>query len=278
MEDSYRKNGQGLQLRYRSWHVDEPVAVIALMHGQGEHIGRYDHVAAYFNERKVAVYGFDHQGHGKSDGKRGHTPNLQVLLDDIAAHVIDVREQWPQTPLFVYAHSMGGMLSLNTALHGMLDGADVRGLIATGPWIRLAFEAPPIKVLAGKLLRHVVPSLSLPTGLAAHFVSSDPEEVRKYQQDPLVHGVVSASAGISLMEGASFLDTFTGEVPFPMLIMHGTDDKLTSQPASEAFSERLTGDVTYRAWEGLYHELHNEPDQDAVLKVIWEWMALRITN
>jgi alpha-beta hydrolase superfamily lysophospholipase len=272
MQDTYRRNPQGLNLRYRSWPLAQPRAVLGLIHGQGEHIGRYDHLAAYMNQHGIAVYGFDHQGHGKSDGKRGHAPSLDSYLMDVEQHVQYLRNEWSNTPLFVYAHSMGGNLALNTALRGMLDGLEIHGMIATAPWIRLAFEPSFMKVIAGKLLKTVIPGLSLPTGLAAQFISRDSTVVEKYKQDPLVHGMVSASAGIALMEGAAWLDKYAGKVPFPLLIMHGTSDKLTSQPASEQFSSRLAGDITYQAWPGLYHEIHNEPEQMEVFDFSLDWL------
>jgi alpha-beta hydrolase superfamily lysophospholipase len=274
--ETYQKNAKGLQLYKRSWPIDQPQAVMALFHGQGEHIGRYDHVAAWFNAQGIAVFGMDHQGHGKSDGSRGHAANLQVLLDDIQAHVTELRAAYPDTPLFVYAHSMGGQLLLNTALRGMLDNLNVRGLITTGPWIRLAFEAPAIKILAGKLLKSILPGLTMPTGLTAKYVSRDPAEVQKYLNDPLNHGKVSAAGGMALLEGADYLNKYRGNIPFPMLIMHGTADKLTSQPASKEFADRLVGDVTYRAWDGLYHEIHNEKERELVFQAVLEWININV--
>jgi alpha-beta hydrolase superfamily lysophospholipase len=242
MQETYQKNAQGLQLYFRSWPVEQPRA------------------------------GMDHQGHGKSDGSRGHAANLEVLLDDVQAHVAQVRALHPDTPMFVYAHSMGGQLLLNTALRGMLNDFQIRGLITTGPWIRLAFEAPAIKVFVGKLLKNILPGLTMPTGLTAGFVSSDAAEVEKYKKDPLNHGKVSAAGGMALLEGAEYLNVFQGNVPFPMLIMHGAADRLTSQPASKEFADRLSGDVTYKAWDGLYHEIHNEKERGLVFQDILAWM------
>jgi alpha-beta hydrolase superfamily lysophospholipase len=275
MIETYRKNAEGIQLYYRSWPVAQPKAVIAMIHGQGDHIKRYDHVAKWMNDRGMAVYGFDQQGHGRSDGPRGHAASLEVLLNDIVAHVTQVQTEFPNTPVFVYAHSMGGQLALNCALKDMFQGK-IAGMVATSPWVKLAFEPAFLKVVIGKLLRSILPGLTLPTGLASTAISRDKDVVDAYNNDPLVHGKVSASAGISLMEGAAFLDTFAGKVPFPMLILHGTADKLTSMPASKALASRLTGAVTYQAYEGFYHETHNEPEKEQVLGFISDWLKKHI--
>lgn len=279
MQTSTRTNAEGLQLFVAHWPVEKPRAVIALVHGQGEHIGRYQHLATWFGQRDIAIVGFDHQGHGRSEGKRGHAKNLDVLLDDIGQHLEATRAMYPGVPLFLYGHSMGGGLALNyvTRRHPTLDG-----LICTGPWIRLAFEAPAIKILAGKILRRFMPALTLPTGLAAHFISHDEAVVKAYQTDPLVHGQVSAAAGIALLEASEWLDQWAGVLSMPTLLHHGGGDKITSAPATRAFAARAQGDVTYQEWPGLYHEIHNEKEQAQVFAHTLAWMEekveLRIEN
>jgi alpha-beta hydrolase superfamily lysophospholipase len=270
------KEGNEQQIYTRSWPLENPRIAIALVHGQGEHIGRYDHLAAWFNAKGVAVYGYDQQGHGKSGGKRGHATDLDSMITDYAAHVQRVRAMHPDIPVFGYAHSMGGQIALNAALKGHLAPYQISGLVATSPWVRLAFEAPAIKIFVGKLLKSILPGFTLPTGLAAGFVSRDPEVVKRYINDPLNHGKVSAAGGMALLEGADYLNTYQGAVPFPILIMHGTADKLTSQKASEELAARLSGDVTYRAWAGFYHELHNEKEQNEVFEVALAWLEEKV--
>ena len=263
------KNAQGLDLFAAEWPVKKPVAVLALIHGQGEHIGRYKRLAEWYNQHGIAVIGYDHQGYGRSAGKRGHAKNLQVLLDDIGLLLDEARARYPGVPLFLYGHSMGGGLALNYVAR---RNPEIAGLIATGPWIRLAFEAPGVKVIAGKILRKFMPTLSLPTGLAAHFLSHDSAVVKAYQEDPLVHDQLSAGAGISLMEGAEWLNRFSGAFSIPVLLMHGGDDKITSPAATRDFSGRVKGDVSHREWPGLYHEIHQEKEQEEVFAHTLDWM------
>ena len=266
MQELYWKNAADLQIHSLHWDCPSPRAVIALIHGQGEHIGRYHHLARFFNEANIAVWGYDQQGFGKSEGKRGHAPNLDAYLDDIGLLLDKVAESYPGLPVILYGHSMGGNVALNYAFRR--KDQRLIGLIATGPWIRLAFEPPAIKVWAGKLLRRIAPRLSLPTALNTQMISRDPLVVDTYNNDPLVHDRVSAAAGISLIEGAAWLDCYAGPVPCRTLLMHGGADGITFAPATKALSERLTGDVTYKEWSGLYHEIHNEPEQSKVFSFI----------
>jgi alpha-beta hydrolase superfamily lysophospholipase len=273
MKNLQWKNAEGLQLHAQHWPVDDPQAVIALVHGQGEHFGRYQHLAQWYNTHDVAVLGFDQQGYGRSEGQRGHAKDAEVLLDDIGLLLEKARELYPKTPLFLYGHSMGGNLTLNYVLRRT---PALQGLIATSPWIRLAFEAPALKVMAGRLLRKFMPTLSLPTGLAANFLSHNEAVVQAYKNDPLVHDKLSAAAGIALMEAADWLNRFGGVVTVPLLLLHGTGDKIISPAATKEFAGRVAGDVTHHEWPGLYHELHNEAEQFEVFEYTLAWMRRRL--
>ncbi len=270
MKGLHWKNAEGLTLFATEWPVEKPKAVIALLHGQGEHIGRYRPVAEWFNQHQIAVLGYDHQGYGRSEGNRGHAKNLEVLLDDIGLLLDKTRQQYPGTPLFLYGHSMGGGLALNYVTR---REPDLTGLIVTSPWIRLAFEAPVLKVLAGKLMRHILPKLALPTGLNPSSISRDEAVVQAYITDPLVHDKLSAAAGIALLEAGEWLDQWAGTFKIPVLLLHGGADQLTSAPATNAFAGRVKGDVTHREWPGLYHEIHNEPEQEEVFESMFEWIG-----
>lgn len=263
------KNAEGLRIHATHWPAPAPKAVLLLIHGQGEHIGRYDHLARWFNTHGIAALGYDHQGYGRSEGRRGHAKSLDVLLNDLDQALTETRRLYPGLPVFLYGHSMGGNIVLNFLFRRR---PDVAGVIATGPWVRLAFEAPAVKIIAGRLLRHLLPNLRLPNGLAVHFLSHDPGVVAAYQRDPLVHNLLSAGAGIALLEGANWLDRYAGETPVPLLLMHGGADKITSAPATRELAARLTGNVKHHEWPDLYHEIHNEPEKEAVFAYTLAWM------
>jgi alpha-beta hydrolase superfamily lysophospholipase len=270
LETSTWTNREGLALLARHWPAaGTPRGVLALVHGQGEHAGRYDHLARWYNARGLAVLGYDQQGYGESAGIRGHVRSYDALLDDVGLLLDEAHARYRGVPLFLYGHSMGGNIVLNYVLrrHPALHGA-----VATGPWIRLAFQPPWLKVTAGRLLARLRPSLTLPTNLAAEFLSHDKAVVDAYRRDPLVHDQVSTGAGIALLESATWLDRYEGGTALPLLLQHGGADRITSAPATAALAKRISGDVTYREWPGLYHEIHNEVEQEEVFAFTLAWL------
>lgn len=262
-------NKGGIRIFHRHWSLTNPIAVVCLVHGLGEHVGRYEHVADFFSTNNIATFGFDHQGHGKSGGKLGHALGLVSMMDDIQGLLDKAIEAYPQKPIFLYGHSMGGNLSLNFVLRRK---PKIAGLIATAPWIRL--PKPPSKLLVGfaKLMKHVLPKLTQPNGLDVNGLSKDLKVVEAYKKDPLVHDRISVLVGAELLEGAQYLDDYQGGSPCPTLLMHGLADPITSAVGTAAFAERNPQKMTWKAWPDLKHEIHNEPQQGEVLTYLVEWI------
>jgi acylglycerol lipase len=272
MKEQFWTNQTGTQIRSLHWPVEQPRAVIALIHGQGEHIGRYDHLAHWFNQSGVAVMGYDQQGFGKSGGPRGHAASIDAYLRDVDMLLQEVEKTYPDVPVFLYGHSMGGNVVLNYTLRRQTQG--LAGIIATGPWIRLAFTVPSWKLILGRLLRSILPTLTLRTELEVKNISSVQAVVDAYNADPLVHDKVSAAGGIALTDAAQWLNSYHGKTPTRVLLQHGTADKLTSMPANREFAARLEGDVTFREWDGFFHEIHNESAQKDVFQYTLGWMKV----
>lgn len=265
----------GIELFIRSWTPPQYKAIVALIHGFGEHSGRYQHVANFLNKHGYAVIALDLRGHGKSGSKRGHTPSNDTTYDDVELFIHHAKTTYGSAlPFFLYGHSMGGNFILNTLLRRNTEG--VTGAVATGPLISLAFKPKPIMLFLGKTLRSIAPTFSQPGGVQTQYLSHDPAVVQAYIDDPLVHGTITTAAGMNLLESSDFLNTYEGKMPVPTLMMHGTEDFLTYQPASEAFANRVKGDITYRKWEGLYHEIHNEPEKAQVLEEIVVWLDAHV--
>jgi alpha-beta hydrolase superfamily lysophospholipase len=265
----------GIELFIRSWIPPQYKAIIALVHGFGEHSGRYQHVADFLNQRGYAVVALDLRGHGKSGSKRGHSPSNDTTYDDVELFIRHAKTTCGETlPLFLYGHSMGGNFILNTILRRHTEG--VTGLVTTGPLVSLAFKPKPIMLFLGKTLRSIAPTFSQPGGVQTQYLSHDPAVVQAYIDDPLVHGTITTAAGMNLLESSEYLNTYEGTMPIPTLMMHGTEDFLTYQPASEAFANRVKGDITYRKWVGLYHEIHNEPEKMQVLEEIAVWLDAHV--
>jgi len=258
-----------LHIHAKEWQVDNPQAVVCIVHGLGEHLGRYEHVADFFTTNNISIWSFDRRGHGQSGGKRGFIPNYSAVLDEIAHILAEAKAKNPGIPIFLYGHSMGG----NFALKYTLDREPkLAGLVTSAPLILPGF--PPPKALLGlaRLLRSFYPAFTQPNGLKQEHLSRDKSVIEAYDDDPLVHDKISASLAVDSLDVGKWLDNYSGKISIPTLIMHGSDDQITSPEASAAFAKRVHGDVTYKSWEGLYHEIHNEPEQASVFQYTLEWI------
>ena len=264
------KSCDDLDLYARAWEPNrEPKASIMLVHGLGEHVVRYDHVAAALTEAGYAMLGFDLCGHGKSGGPRGHTTSYDALMDDIAAFSVQVDKRYPVLPKFLYGHSLGGNLVLNYALRRK---PDLRGVIATGPWLKLAFAPPASQVTLGRLMNGIAPGFTQHSKLNTNGLSHEQAVVSAYENDPLVHDKISARLFVEMYETGNWALEHAAEFPLPLLLMHGSADPITSAKASQEFAEKAGDKVTLKIWDGLYHEIHNEPEKAEVFKVMLDWL------
>ena len=260
-----------LSIHAQQWEpVGTPRAVILLVHGLGEHINRYDHWARRLNQKGYVVVGSDHRGHGKSDGKRGHIDRYELYLEEIDKLRDLIAKQYPQLPVVLYGHSLGGNIALNYVLDR--GGEGIAKVVVTSPYIRTPQPEPAIKLQVGKLLRMIAPKFTLPNDLPADKVATDPEIVQRYQTDPLVHDRISAAGGLAIVEAARRLDNFNGTFPVPLLLMHAGDDHLTGTTGTIAFKERVDGAVDLKIWEGMYHEIHNDLRRGEVFDFLIEWL------
>ncbi len=263
------KSRDGLELSACCWKPENPKAVVVLIHGHGEHTQRYLHVANAFTQAGYALQSFDLRGHGQSAGQRGHTPNYDSLMGDIADFIVDAQKRFSGLPVFLYGHSMGGNQVINYSLR---SPQELKGVIATGPWLKLAFDPPAAQILMAKLLNNIAPSFSLSSGLSQTALSRDPDVVSKYAADPLVHDKISVRLYTSMYGNGFWALEHAGELKIPMLLMHGSADKLTSAQASQEFARKAGNLVTLRIWDGFYHEIHNEPEKIEVIQTMVDWL------
>ena len=263
----------GIRLFVQAWTVEAPKAVIGIIHGMGEHSSRYAHVAKALNNAGMSVVSYDQRGHGKSEGKKGHTPSLDLLLDGVDQLLEEMGRLAPSAPKFLFGHSMGGNVLLN---HALRRNPKVNGIIASGPYLRLAFEPPAIQVALAKLVKGIVPALGQPTNLDASAISRDKAVVDAYLKDPLVHGRITPAFFVEIDGAAKWALEHAADLKLPLLIYHGAADRLTSHDASKEFASKVKGDVTWRSWAGLFHECHNEPEQQQVFEVIINWVNAHI--
>jgi alpha-beta hydrolase superfamily lysophospholipase len=268
MKSYFWNTEDGTKLYGQSWIVENPIAKICLVHGMGEHIGRYTHVAKFYNSKGISIYGYDQRGHGKSEGKRGHAPSFQHLINDLKEFISTVNKEDESLPTLLYGHSMGGNVVLNfTILHPEFQVAT----IATSPWIELAFKPPSLLVFIAKLLRKILPAFTQSTNLDTSAISQDPEVVSKYETDPLVHSTISTAMAVDLMNAGEYLLSHNESLKIPVLIMHGSDDQLTSFNASVKFIDNHP-EVVFKAWQGMFHETHNELEKQKVFNYGFTWI------
>lgn len=260
---------EGGTLHAQRWEPDEPVAgAVALVHGLGEHSGRYQHVAVALGAAGFALCSFDLRGHGRSTGRRGDT-RLAAAMGDIDRLLADTGARFPGTPLFLYGHSLGGLLVLRYALE---HAPGVAGVVATGPALRSPLREQRAKVFAVRLLAPVLPSLTLPTGLDPEGISHDPAAVAAYRSDPLVHGRASIGFARDAIEAGDAALAAAGRWSLPLLLVHGGADPITDPAGSRQFAAAAGGRCHLIVYDGLYHEVHNEAGA-RVLPDIVDWIT-----
>ena len=264
------KTFDGLEMYARGWSPQgQPKAAIMLVHGHGEHVGRYEHVAAALTEKGYAMLGFDLRGHGQSGGARGSTPSYDALMDDIASFSGQAETRYAGLPRFLYGHSMGGNLVLNYALRRK---PDLHGVIATGPWLKLAFDPPVTQVTLSRMMNNLAPGFTQHSKLDTKGLSHDQAVVTAYENDPLVHDMVSARLFLVMYESGLWALEHASEFPLPLLLMHGAADPITSARASQEFAQKAGDKATLKVWDGLYHEIHNEFEKPEVFKSMLDWL------
>ncbi|MFA6311733.1 MAG: lysophospholipase [Sterolibacterium sp.] len=270
------KTAAGLALHTRLWPAAEPRAMVVLTHGFGEHCGRYGGLARELNAAGYSLFAYDLRGHGLSEGARGFVSCYEDLLDDLAQVIAAAqREQSPfALPLFLFGHSMGGNIVLNYALR---RPAGIRSILVSGPWLRLSSQPPAWKLALGKLTAALLPKMALPAAVDPGVLSHDPQQVRAYADDPLVHGTMTARLFAEVAAAGEWALAHAAGLSLPALLMHGGGDRLIDSRATEEFHRRAGGDdKRLRIYAGQYHEILNESDPGPVLQDIVEWIGRRI--
>jgi alpha-beta hydrolase superfamily lysophospholipase len=275
LETSYQ-SPDGVKLYLQAWMPDQPKAALLLIHGLGEHSGRYESLVNGLGELDVAVFTFDGRGHGKSDlpGPSAYFDSYQTYLEDIHALFGKVKAYVPGVPTFIFGHSMGGGLA---AAYALKFKPDTSGIILSAPAIKEAAGTSPLLVDISGILNKIAPKLKA-LALDIEGVSRIPDEVEKYKNDPLVYqDKIPVRTGYELLQMMRFIQTKASEFDFPFLIMHGTSDRLTNPEGSQLLFDRSPArDKTMRTFEGAYHELLNDLDREEVLRLILEWVKKRI--
>jgi alpha-beta hydrolase superfamily lysophospholipase len=263
-----------LDLYAQCWLPEyEPRAVVVISHGLGEHSARYGHVASRLVDQGYAVYALDHRGHGRSPGPRANIERFSYLVTDLSTFTGRSARQHPGRPVFLVGHSMGGAIATATAVK-IQD--TLRGLVLSGPALAAGEIVPPFKRKIVGLLSALAPNAGA-MKLPPEAVSRDPEVVRAYEADPLVfHGSVPARTVAELLQAIDGFPESVLKLRLPVLVQHGIADSLVPlEPCRAIFQSIPAQDKTLKFYDGLFHEVYNEPEKDRVLGDLEAWLASR---
>lgn len=269
--DGHFTGAAGKRIYWQSWHPgSEPAGVVVLLHGYAEHSGRYSHVAAALNSAGYAVYALDHYGHGKSEGPRANVNRFSQLVTDIDRLVRLAAAEHAGLPVFVLGHSMGGLLAVAYVTSEVRY--DLAGLVVSAPALDIAVGSPAEKV-AARVLSGIVPNVAV-TPFDSGPISRDPAVVAAYDTDPLVYrGKIKIRTGAETLATVDKVRTQLAKVDIPTLVMHGGDDQIALRSGSQRLADGVsTEDLTFKVYEGLYHEIFNEPEKDDVLADVVRWL------
>lgn len=266
----------GLSLFYQAWYPPGVAkAVVVLVHGFGEHCDRYSTVTTALTQAGYAVFGFDNQGHGRSEGQRGHIHRWQDYRDNVSAFLAQVRHHEPTLPLFLFGHSLGGLIVLDFML---ASPQGLAGIIISGPPIRPTGIAKPYLVAIARVLSGIWPRFSMDVGAGAETLSRDPAVVNQTQDDPLVHSMATVRWGTECLVAISNVRRNIHQLQVPILLVHGSADQVNDVRGSQEIFERITVDKTLKIYPGSYHEPHNDLDRNQVMNDLVQWLNDRLTR
>lgn len=267
---TFASSKDGFELFWQKWlPAENPRRVVVIQHGFGEHSGRYGNVLKAFENDSTAFYALDSRGHGHSPGKRGHVDQFQQYVDDLGDLVQIARKENGGGKVFLLGHSLGGLISLQYALESN-NQDNLVGLALSSAFLKMDMdlEKKIKKGVAGLFVRFM-PAVTMDANLDVTNISHDPEVVKAYEEDPLVHGKVSFQMGVNSFALGEVLISKAHRLTIPTLVWTGTDDRIVSPDGSrELFAALQTQDKTFQEYPGLYHETMNEAGEAK-----WEVLA-----
>jgi lysophospholipase len=269
------RTADGLELAHYLWPLDVCKAEVLLVHGLGEHLGRYPHVAAALNQAGYQVSGVDFRGHGRSPGKRGHVRQWSDYVEDLtaAANAID-------GPYLLVAHSMGTMISLDflraQSSSTRRAAANARAVALSAPLLGVSVVAPKWKTAAAGLLSKIWPTLSLSNELDAKEICTDADVVQCYLDDPLTFHTITPRWYTEMLQGLERVNAVAGDYSLPLWLSYGEQDCVVSRDAVDAFAERFSGPHCLKRWPDGRHEIFNEPFQQQVFDHLIAWLDQQV--
>ncbi len=265
---------KNLNLYYQCWlPSNEPKAVLLVVHGLAEHSGRYINIVNHFVPKGYAVYGFDQRGHGKSQGQRGYVERFSHFVSDLKTFSGIIRSKHRDAKIFIVGHSVGGTIATAYAVHYQ---DDFDGLVLSGATLKVGASVSSGLIIVARVLSLLLPKIGLDV-IDASAISQDKTVVDAYVDDPLVYrGKIRARLGAELIKAIQILLPQMSKIHLPILIMHGTADRLSDPRGSEILYDRVSSrDKTLKLYDGFYHEIFNEPGREQVFADMEAWLVVR---
>lgn len=276
-EDGHFAAAHGEDVYYQDWRPDgETRAVMLLVHGLAEHSSRYAGFADFFTSNGIAVYTLDHPGHGKSGGRRAHVRHFDDFHDALAQRLTMAKTENPGLPVFLLGHSLGGLIAASFLLERQ---ADFAGAVFSGAAIRAPQEPSGFALLINRVISIVWPTLGV-LQLDANGVSRDAAVVEAYESDPLVfRGKVTARLAAEVFRVMDVVRNNASRIALPILVLHGEADVMTDPAGSlELHENAASADKNIIVYDGLYHEIFNEPERLKVMGDVLDWLDAQLSG
>lgn len=274
--ESYEIHARGgTKLVCKCWKpIDPPKAVLFIVHGLGEHLGRYEEMANIFIENQIAVFAFDHRGHGQSEGKKGHAESIDQFVDDVEFTLMKCRNLFLEIPIFLYGHSMGGQIV--ASFLDKVKSKEIKGAIISSAWFRIVNPPPHWQIKLIKKLKSFLPGFTQSNKIDPKKISSVKGEIELYQKDPLIHDKISLALFHALYHNGLKLAQHAQAAKIPVLVCHGDKDQITSKPGSEQYANNLGEKAEFKIWPGSFHEPHHDFEKEKVMRFYVDWVKARI--
>ena len=275
VKECYWKRPGSVELYGRLWIPDVPMdALVVMVHGVGEHSGCYDDVAEKFTLQSFGFLAFDLRGHGRSSGIRGHA-SIKVIKEDLQVIIKKMCKKFPDTPIVLFGHSMGGHVVLNYAVDKKIK---VQGIISSSPWLKLVKPPMSLLVMAAKWASPIVPWITVRTGVRGNQLSQGSTKRKSTKTDPLLHKKISIGFFSDLWANSKVILQNKHRLNIPLLLMHGTADTLTSYQASKSFAQNSGEFTTFKQWSDMHHDLLNDEGNEDVFQYVVKWLSKQIVK
>ena len=270
MSEKFILNSSAKKIFIREWETKgQPKKNILIIHGLGEHSGRYKEFAEFYIEKGIGVYALDLQGHGKSIGKRGHIKSFEEYLDSVENSLIFIRKKFLDTPIILFGHSLGGLIALNFLIER--ESKEIECGIISSPWIETKIKVPEYLLIIQKILKNIFPSLRLNNRLNSNHLSKNKEIVKKYVEDELVHNKISLNLYSEVMSAIDNVKQKASRIKINIFLYHGKSDKIISSNGTSEVN-KLLKKCELKLYDNVYHEPHNDLEKEEVYINILEFI------